>query len=166
MADTSTGENDIATKDEGYGTDTTQEFGGGEDSDETPPPAEELGYEFKSTDCVSSHKANTFRTQELYQREVFQHSQRTYHAGLSASVNMCMAWSDYDLQKEGQETVKIKYPDLAIEYSLPASPYNQWCKENPHEVGHYTLLEAFTKTQEAESKTTDVKSPEQERGTK
>jgi hypothetical protein len=47
MSDTSTGENDIVTKDEGYGIDTTQEFGGGEDSDETPPPPEELGYQFK-----------------------------------------------------------------------------------------------------------------------
>ena len=88
MADTSTGENDIATKDEGYGIDATQEFGGGEDSDKTPPPAEELGYQFKATDGVSSHKANTFRTQELYQREVFQHSQRTYHPGLSASMEI------------------------------------------------------------------------------
>jgi hypothetical protein len=166
MADTSTGENDIATKDKGYGTDVTQEFLGGEDSDETLPPAEELRYQFKATDGVSSHKANTFRTQELYQREVFQHSQRTYHPGLSASVEMRMAWSAYDLQKERQEAAKIKYPDLGIEYSLPTSPYDQWRKENPNEAGHYTWLGAFTKTQEAESKTTDVKSPEQERGTK
>jgi hypothetical protein len=49
MVDTSTGENDIPTKDEGYGIDVTQEFGGGEDSDETPPPPEDLGYQFKAT---------------------------------------------------------------------------------------------------------------------
>jgi hypothetical protein len=78
----------------------TQEFGGGEDSDETLPPAEELGYQFKATDGVSSHEVNTFRTQELYQHEVFQHSPRTYHPGLSASVEMRMAWSVYDLQRE------------------------------------------------------------------
>jgi hypothetical protein len=54
MADTSMGENDIVTKDEGYGIDATQEFERGEDSDETPPPAEELGYQFKATDGVSS----------------------------------------------------------------------------------------------------------------
>jgi hypothetical protein len=50
------------------------------------------------------------------------------------------------------------FPELGTEYSLPASPYDQWRKQNPNESGHQAWLEAFTKTPGTESTATDIKS--------
>jgi hypothetical protein len=122
----------------------------------TKPPtqAEELGYQFKATDDVSSHKAKMFRTHEHYQRELFKHSQKNYHPALSASVGMRMSWSAYALQKEQHEEEESKFPGLGIGNSLPAaSPYDLWRKEHPNEAGHYTWLEAFNKIQDPSEET-------------
>ena len=157
MADKSTGDKDVAIRDQGYGTDTTQDFGGGEDSDAAWEdfdmlPTEETGYNFKVSEGVSTHKANYFRTQQRHELMLFQRSQRSYHPGLSASVDVRMAWSAYDYEKEQQEAEKTMFPELGIEYSLPASPYDQWRKQNPNEAGHKAWLQAYTTDQERGTK--------------
>jgi hypothetical protein len=121
--------------------------------------AEEPGYQFKPSDGVSLHKANTFRTQQRYQLKLFMRSQRDYHPGLSATVDMRMSWSAYEFQKEMNEEEKIMYPDLGIDYSMPVNPYDHWRKQNPNEAGHETWLEEFAKTQEAAAASEDDEDP-------
>jgi hypothetical protein len=61
-----------------------------------PPPTEETGYHFKKSEGVRSHKAYYFRTHERHQLMLFKRSQQSYHPGLSASVDVRMAWSAFD----------------------------------------------------------------------
>jgi hypothetical protein len=160
MADMNTGEHDVAATDQGYGTDTTQDFGG-EDSDAVPPPpAEATGYHFLESDGVKSYDIAIYRILERDQLMLFKRSQRDYHPGLSASLAERFAWSTYDYEKEDHEADKAiedaKFPGLNAGYSIPESPYDQWRKEHPNEPGHQAWLEAFTKT----------KDTDKERGTK